>query len=311
MGASRSQGTAVSTSQEQALAERVARSLSQRLLAWRPITQGYTTAVCLIVTCADRRSVFVKGATDARTAEWLRREHAIYSHVRAPFLAAMHVWEDDGSKPFLVLEDLSKAVWRAPWTARRIMQVLDTLRQVAATSPPAGLESLEERRSHLAGWAKVRQDPGPFLRLRVCTADWLARTLDALVRAEAGVRLTGNGLVHCDVRSDNLCFINNRVVFVDWTWACRGNGDFDVAAWLPSLYLEGGPLPDTMLSEQPHFAALVSGYFAARAGLPVEQSASKRALQQAQLRAALPWAVRALGLPPFEYAERSAGAAGT
>jgi aminoglycoside phosphotransferase (APT) family kinase protein len=297
---------AVSTWQAQALAERVARCLRQRLLAWRPVTGGYTTALRLMVTCADGTSVFVKGATDALTATWLRTEYGIYSQVQAPFLPTMYAWEDDGSSPFLVLEDLSGAVWQAPWTIAHVMQVLDTLGQVAATPPPARLGSLEERRARLSGWAQVAQDPAPFLGLGLCSATWLADTITALVAAEAGVQLTGEELVHGDVRSDNLCFVGDRAVLVDWNWACRGNGTLDIAAWLPSLHLEGGPLPDTILPAHPHLAALISGYFAARAGLPVEQaSAQIRALQLAQLRVALPWVVRALGLPPLEGETRA------
>jgi aminoglycoside phosphotransferase (APT) family kinase protein len=292
---------AVTTLQAQALAERVARCLGQRLLAWRPVIGGYTTALRLMVTCTDGTSVFVKGATDVRTATWLRTEYGIYSQVQAPFLPTMHTWEDDGAFPFLVLEDLSGAVWQAPWTMAHVTQVLDTLRQVAATPPPAGLGSLEERRARWSGWAQVAQDPAPFLRLGLCSAAWLAHTIHALVAAEAGARLAGEELVHCDVRSDNLCFVSNRVVLVDWNWACRGHSSVDIAAWLPSLHLEGGPVPDAILPEQPSLAALISGYFAARAGLPVEQASVQiRALQLAQLRVALPWVVRALGLPPPE-----------
>ena len=45
----------------------------------------------------------------------------------------------------------------------------------------------------------------------------------------------------------------------------------------------------------------MSGYFAARAGLPVIPNAPRvRAVQLAQLRTALPWAQRALGLPPLD-----------
>jgi hypothetical protein len=45
---------------------------------------------------------------------------------------------------------------------------------------------------------------------------------------------------------------------------------------------------------------LVSGYFAARAGLPTIPSAPRvRDIQRAQLGKALPWAVRALRLPPL------------
>jgi hypothetical protein len=294
-----------STLPAQALAELVARCLRQRLRAWRLVPGGYTTALRLLVTCADGTSVFVKGATDARTATWLRTEYGIYSQVRAPFLPPMRDWEDDGSSPFLVLEDLSEAVWQAPWTMARVTQVLATLRQVAATPPPAGLPRLQARWAR-RGWAQLAQEPAPFLRLGLCSAAWLADTINALVTAEAGAQLAGEELVHGDVRSDNLCFVGDRVVFVDWNWACRGNSTIDIAAWLPSLQLEGGPLPETILPEHPHLAALISGYFAARAGLPVEQaSAQIRAIQLAQLRVALPWVVRALGLPPPEGETRA------
>jgi hypothetical protein len=46
-------------------------------------------------------------------------------------------------------------------------------------------------------------------------------------------------------------------------------------------------------------AALVSGFFAARAGLPVIPQAPRvREVQRVQLAAALPWAARVLDLPP-------------
>ena len=243
----------------------------------------------------------MKGATDTRTAAWLRTEYGVYSQVRARFLPAMRAWADDGSSPFLVLEDLTGAVWHAPWTTSRIAQVLDTLRQVAATLPPASLGSLEERRAGLSGWARVECEPRPFLQLGLCSAAWLSHGIRALVTAEAQAHLAGGDLVHGDVRSDNLCFAGDRVVLVDWNWACRGNGIVDIAGWLPSLHLEGGPLPETILPEQPHLAAVISGYFAARAGLPVEHASTRiRALQRAQLEIALAWAARALGLPPSE-----------
>jgi hypothetical protein len=112
---------AVSTLQEHVLAEQVARCLGQRLLAWRPVTGGYTTALRLIITCADGTSVFVKGATDARTATWLRTKYGTYSQVQAPFLPTLHAWEDDGSHPFLVLEDSAQPSGRrpGPWPASR------------------------------------------------------------------------------------------------------------------------------------------------------------------------------------------------
>jgi hypothetical protein len=73
----------------------------------------------------------------------------------------------------------------------------------------------------------------------------------------------------------------------------------DIAVWLPSLRLEGGPEPDEILSHEPALTALIAGYFAARAGLdPPWEGSRVRDIQLAQLRIALPWAARSLDLPP-------------
>jgi hypothetical protein len=238
------------------------------------------------------------------TAAWLRQEHVVYAGVRAPFLAEMRGWDDDGERPLLLLEDLSDAVWNAPWTPARVGQVRETLRQVAGTPAPPTLVSLESRRPSLSGWAHIARTPDAFLALRLCTKRWLSRAIGALTDAEAHAPLAGDDLVHLDVRRDNLCFAGDRVVLVDWNWACRGNGAVDVAAWLPSLHLEGGPAPETILPGEPGLAAAISGAFASRAGRPAANARDRavRALQLGQLRVALPWAVRALGLSALDGA---------
>jgi aminoglycoside phosphotransferase (APT) family kinase protein len=285
-----------------ALAERLGRCLGQKIAAWRPVTGGYSPARRWLIRCADGSSAFVKVATDALTARWLRAESVVYAGVRAPFMAAVRAWDDDGSAPMLVLEDLSGGVWQAPWTPERVGRVLATLRQVAAATAPAALPSLETRRRILSGWAVVARAPAAFLGLKLCSSAWLSRAVGALAAAEAEARLAGDDLVHLDVRSDNLCFLGERVVLVDWNWACRGNGAVDVAAWLPSLHLEGGPPPDAVLPGEPCLAAAISGYFASQAGRPPRTADETRirALQLAQLRVALPWAVRALPLPALD-----------
>ena len=57
--------------------------------------------------------------------------------------------------------------------------------------------------------------------------------------------------MHIDVRSDNLCFSGDRVVLVDLNLVARANPLLDVAAWLPSLHSEGGPLPEDILPDEP------------------------------------------------------------
>jgi hypothetical protein len=86
---------------------------------------------------------------------------------------------------------------------------------------------------------------------------------------------------------------------VDWNFAAVGNAEFDVAFWLPSLRAEGGPAPKEVAGGiDPGVVALVAGFFASGAGLPVIPAAPRvRHIQRVQLEVALPWAAAVLGLP--------------
>jgi aminoglycoside phosphotransferase (APT) family kinase protein len=146
----------------------------------------------------------------------------------------------------------------------------------------------------------VAGDPAPFLALGMASADWLERALPALIEAEAAAPDAGGSVGHFDLRSDNVCFTDAGPKFVDWAAACLGDPGLDLGGWLPSLELEGGPPPEAILPGRPDVAAWLSGYFAARAGLPVIPSAPRvRVIQTKQLTKALPWAQRALRLPPL------------
>ena len=277
----------------------VARLLAAEPASSRPVEGGYTHNVRRVVTLADGRTAFVKAAVDELSAEWLRSEHRAYSALSsAPFLPRLLGWADDGKRPVLVLEDLSGAVWPPPWTHEYVEAVLTALRQVAATPPPRGLPSLEEEREELSGWRTVEREPGPFLGIGLCTPAWLAKALPVFRAAEEACVLDGSSLLHLDVRSDNICFLGDQAMLVDWNHAAVGNPELDVAAWLPSLHAEGGPAPDAVIAAAPEAAAFWCGFFAARAGLsPPATAPHARDVQLAQLRSALPWAARALGLP--------------
>ena len=237
-------------------------------------------------------------ATD-EGADWLRNERIVYrSLTGAPFLPRLIGWHDDGERPALAIEDMSGAEWPPPWTPARIDAVRESLAQVARTPPPAALPSASQSQFDLNGWPEIATDPGPFLDLGMCSAAWLGRALPVLDDAARSADLGGDSLLHMDVRSDNLCVIGDRAIFIDWNWACRGNAAFDLAAWLPSLHAEGGPAPETLMPEAGAFAALLAGYFCAHAPRPpISLAPHVRPLQLAQARTALPWAARALGLP--------------
>ncbi len=284
---------------------RLERTLGQPLTILNTIQRGYTPALRLQARLQDGGTVFIKCATTDLTAEWLREEFKVYSTLREPFLCRMIAWDDQGEFPFLVLEDLSAGYWPPPWTPRQIGQVREMLAQVAACSLP-NLPPIEEDSSLIDGWQEVAKDPRPFLDLEIATAKWLDQALPTLLAVDGKKVLRGEALTHTDVRSDNLCILGDRAILVDWNWTRKGNPSTDLAFWLPSLHLEGGPTPETFLPDGGPFAALISGYLAARAGLPIILDAPRvRKIQLDQLMIALPWAMRALGLPPLDGPRRT------
>lgn len=280
------------------LGSRVGALLGREVLDAEPVAGGYTQAGRWRVLLEDGQHAFVKIATDAETAGWIRSEWSIYTSVHAPWLARPLGWED-GPRPLLVLEDLSYARWPPPWESGDVERVVETLGAVARTPPPPGLGRLADARAQLYGWSAVTRDPEPFLGLGIVDEPWLDRHLPTLVAIEHEVPLAGGALLHLDVRSDNLCFDGRRVVLVDWNHALVGNPAVDLAFWLPSLWSEGGPPPWKLLPEAGQLAALVTGFFAARAGLPPVAVAPRvRNVQRAQLEAALPWMLHALEIEP-------------
>ena len=250
------------------------------------------------VLLGDGRSVFVKVALDELAAGWLRAEHVVYRSAARPFLPRFVGWHDD-TDTFLVIEDLGDAYWPPPWTKERIEAVRATLDEVHRTAPPEGLPTLESVRERLDGWALVSAEPRPLLSTGLCTEEWLHTALPTLCRAAAACRLAGHALLHLDVRSDNICFREDAVLLVDWNLACVGDPLLDLVFWLPSLKLEDGPDPWEVVPDSGGLAALVAGFFASRAGLPVPRTAPRvREFQRQQAEVALPWAARELGLPP-------------
>jgi hypothetical protein len=276
------------------IVERVVRLLGWVPDTWRPVHGGYTPTARYAVADGMRRG-FVKVATTELTARMVNREIANYAGIAGRFVPRILATDPDPTVPILIIEDLSDATWPPPWTAPLLHEVLDTIAEMHAT--PSTIAHGDLLHGREAGWPSVAQNPAPFLSLGLVSPAWLDSALPALVTAEQSCRLTGDALTHLDLRSDNLCRTADGIKLVDWAEGCRSNADVDLGFFLPSLAYEQGPSPESILPARPDVAALVSGFFAARAGLAdIPNAPFVRRVQREQLSTALPWAVRALGL---------------
>lgn len=250
-----------------------------------PDAGGYTPALRQLATLADGSTAFVKTPTNDVTRHMLLAEIAAYEAIGPqPFCARVL----DASPERLVLEDLRHGHWPPPWRPGDIERVLDAMRTVAATRVPS-LPTFDA----VDMWTHVDVDAVARLGF---DRDLVGRLTDAGRTIESSASFDGDALLHMDLRSDNLCLLDDRVVLVDWNNACRGQDGIDVVAWAPSLALEGGPNPWELLPDPAlHHVAFVAGYFARNAPLPPIPDAPRvRPFQLAQLQVCLPWFARLL-----------------
>jgi Ser/Thr protein kinase RdoA (MazF antagonist) len=276
---------------------RAERLLGGRAVSWTRVeSRGWARNEHWTLVFDDGARAFAKSAWLEPSVTWMRQEREVYDCLSGPFMPRLLGWED-GERPLLLLEDLTQGShFPPPWRPGDVAAVLATLAELGAKHA----ERLPRFPATWPQWTKVAEDPRPFLSLGIASSGWLERALPELLAAESAVTFSGAGVIHGDVRSDNLCIRGDRAVLVDWNHAAGGSPAFDIAAWLPSLALEGGPQPDDVADTAvAQFAVPIAGYFAAHAGLPPEEGAPLvRGFQLAQLEVALPWACRVHGIQP-------------
>jgi hypothetical protein len=279
---------------------RIERLFGGRTAAWqRVVGRGYTPTERWVVRSAVGRSAFAKVSRSASTADWLRDEYRAYELIEGDFMPRLYGFDDDGETTILLLEDLSQAHWPPPWDDHHVRRTLQTLDAVRRTGPVDGLPASPPWWQSVGGWPEVGKEPTSFLALGLCSERWLDRALPALIAAAHRAVLEGDDLLHFDVRSDNVCWTEDRLLLVDWNHACLGNGALDVVGWIPSLLYEWGPQAAAISPDEPELAALVTGYFAHHSRLPAIRDAPRvRSVQLAQVKTALPWTAGLLGLPP-------------
>ena len=141
-----------------------------------------------------------------------------------------------------------------PWTpaaAARIVPVLTDLARAGTPCPVPGLPTLPDRLAGgLAAWRALAEQPPADLD------PWERRHLDRLAdvpdRLTASGGLSGETLVHLDVRADNLLVTaDGTVSVVDWPWAARGAAWVDTVLFALDPAVHGGVDPELLVADSP------------------------------------------------------------
>jgi len=272
---------------------------------------GFSPGLAARCRLADGRRVFVKAVSPDQNPQACRihrREAEVASQlppwVPAPRLRHVH---DDGRWVALVFDEVDGRQPAEPWRRDELDVVVPALVRIGTDltpSPVPGLQPIADRyATAFDGWRRLAGGDGDASAYGPAVRGHL----DRLAALEAGwaAAAAGDALLHTDLRADNLLLTPaGEVVLVDWPWACTGAAWVDLALFLPSVGLGGGPDPEAVIDRHRLFAevdegalgsvvAAVAGFFVrssldpAPPGLP-----ALRAFQRAQAEVALGWVQR-------------------
>ena len=269
-------------------------------VSWRHVVAGHTHAEKWLVELADGRSVFVKAALEPRARAQVEREAALLESVAAPYMPHVHGASTVDGWAVLVLEDLTRAHWPPPYDDRG-EALLDTVRQVAATTTPPWLQRRPEGRPFGTYWQRIADDPAPVLAHGLFSAKWLEMAQPALHAAESSAVLAGDDFLHDDVWAGNVCYTERGAVLIDWASATIGDRRIDLAYALLSIRETGAMPPAVEFADEAVYAALLAGANAYQAAQPVDESIKHASVLRAgwlhDLEYALEWACELLELP--------------
>ena len=279
-----------------------------------PVTGGFSPGPAVCARLADGRAVFLKGAGSAPNplSPRMHRREAQVLDVLPPEVPAARLLGvvDDGDWVVLAVEWVVGRLPEptAPADLARLLALVERLAETGRDADLPGIEPFAEVHTGLTGnWIRLAAHPLPGLDA------WSLRHLDRLAELDALAlaATAGSGLVHMDLRSDNVLLADagpTGDVVVDWTAAARGAPWLDLAGLAPALHLDGGPPPVEVFGRHPvgraadpeavdAFVVALAGYFTRRALLPPPPGLpTVRAFQAQQGAITRRWVAARLGL---------------
>lgn len=272
---------------------------------------GFSPGLAARCLLSDGRRVFLKAVSPAQNVQACRihrREAEVASQLPddAPAPRLLHV-HDDGRWVALAFEEVDGRQPEEPWRLEQLDAVVPALQRIAEAltpTPAPALPSVQDRyRSAFDGWRRIAGGDGDAASYGADVVAAVGRLAELERSWEEAA--AGDTLLHTDLRADNLLLTaTGDLVLVDWPWACTGAAFVDLALFLPSVGLGGGPGCEQVVSRYGLFPDVDEGglgsVVAALAGFFVRQSLDPpppglptlRAFQRAQAEVALSWARR-------------------
>lgn len=256
----------------------IERRLGSKVVAARSQGAGFTPGFASVLRCEDGTQHFVKAASRKAQrpfAEAYRTEARNLRGLPPEVAAPRLLWlEEDEDWVVLATRFVAATNPSRPWQADEFEACLEALETLSGqlTPVPATLK-LDSVASDFADW------PAYWSELTVPDREAYAAEAAALA-GDFAAHLSGDSLVHTDIRADNILLdADGTVWFCDWNWPATG------AAWIDALTLLIGPRGDgldvesaiaasPLLSTVPAESidtalALFTGYFLKSAGDPV------------------------------------------
>jgi aminoglycoside phosphotransferase len=271
---------------------------------------GFTPGLASTLALADGRRLFAK-AISATLSEvgmnQYRREAANIPRLPPSVPSPRLLWHyDDGEWVVLLLSMVDGHPPAQPWLTSELEQVLSSIADLSALLTPAPFidgRLVDVQAGDFTGWRDLQAAwPGSASGL-ASYGPWVTHRRDVLAELESTWQTVADGdsLLHGDLRADNLLLTDDGVVFVDWSDTCVGAGWVDLVLMLPSIAMQGGPMPEQIVRQHPltrdldaHvvdvMAATVAGFFVARSLMPAPPGLPTiRAFQRAQGVEAVRW----------------------
>jgi aminoglycoside phosphotransferase (APT) family kinase protein len=211
------------------------------------------------IRTASGRKVFIKAVSpelNTRAPSFYRREAMIAPILPDSVPAPRLLWSlDEGDDGWVILafEEIDGRQPVLPWIPAEIDRVVSCLVELTAVLIPSPIASEHVGRAEAWGvvtgtrWEKLAGTALDQLD------DWFRRHINSLVAVEATAAATvaGETLLHLDIRDDNLLLSSERVILLDWTHARIGAPWLDIVLFAPSVAMQGGPDPETLIQQHP------------------------------------------------------------